>query len=626
MGPYARRLVLLGIAIVSALGFLYLPGINVESSRSSSVEVGRDAMTVKSAPGRPARPLAIKGMMKKLRLGYMFEDSKVSGKAEIGDKPYWKWLPAAVADSSTKYKGAVLSVMPSLVDNGGTVTLEWKNVPDPSRRSDYIGLFCPSSSPSNRYIDYWPVNDLSKNHPNSNGRANIVLYNVRTDCEFRYFSNNTYIELVATSNKVTFVDGAKAPLHAHLAVTGDASEMRVQWTTGVQYTPTVEYGLCDGGKLDRLSTGTWRTYRASDMCGPPANLSAHFIHPGYLYDVILTDLQPNTRYCYRYGSPGFPYSEEKNFISAVEPGGEQPFKFVIYGDMATTPPPGAETTAARVLNEVKNNGVSMIFHAGDLSYGVGYGYRWDEWMTMIEPYSSLAPYMVTIGNHEQETLVGGAKDPSHAPGNGFHPSWGNFGHDSGGECGVPVFNRFHMPDIRNGNQPWWYSFEYGLVHFAILSSEHNFTHASPQYTWLENDLKSVNRSCTPWLILLLHRPIYSSQRFIPDFEVTTRLRVALEELLYYNKVDLVLAGHHHLYERSCPVYRQLCREGAPTHVVIGGAGFELENPGMWDFGWCKYFESNHGYGRVSVVDRKSLLLEFVRNKDNTVADKVWLHH
>ncbi len=249
-------------------------------------------------------------------------------------------------------------------------------------------------------------------------------------------------------------------------------------------------------------------------------------------------------------------------------------------------------------------------------------------MTMIEPYSSLAPYMIAIGNHEQETLVGGEKDPSHAPGNGFHPSWGNFGHDSGGECGVPVYNRFHMPDNRNGNgnQPWWYSFEYGLVHFSILSSEHNFTHGSPQYTWLENDLKSVNRSHTPWLILILHRPIYSSQRFIPDFEVTTRLRVAIEELLYYNKVDLILAGHHHLYERSCPVYRQLCREGAPTHVVIGGAGFELENPGMWDFGWCEYFESNHGYGWVSVVNRTSLLWEFVRNKDNTVADKVWLHH
>ena len=41
-------------------------------------------------------------------------------------------------------------------------------------------------------------------------------------------SNDSYVEMVAVSNKVTFVDGAEAPLHAHLALTGGVSEMRVQ--------------------------------------------------------------------------------------------------------------------------------------------------------------------------------------------------------------------------------------------------------------------------------------------------------------------------------------------------------------------------------------------------------------
>lgn len=245
-------------------------------------------------------------------------------------------------------------------------------------------------------------------------------------------------------------------------------------------------------------------------------------------------------------------------------------------------------------------------------------------MSLIEPYSSLAPYMIAVGNHEQEHIVGGEKDPSRAPGNGFHPSWGNYGHDSGGECGVPVYNRFHMPE--NGHQPWWYSFEYGLVHFTILSTEHNFTQGSPQYAWIIRDLKSVDRSRTPWLIVAAHRPMYSSQHFIPDFEVTTRLRVALEEQLHIHKVDLVITGHHHLYERSCPVYRQQCSEDATTHIVVGGAGFEIENPGVWDFGWCRYTESSHGFGRVTVANRSALLFEFVRNRDSQVVDRVWLQH
>lgn len=62
--------------------------------------------------------------------------------------------------------------------------------------------------------------------------------------------------------------------------------------------------------------------------------------------------------------------------------------------------------------------------------------------------------MVGIGNHEQDHLSGGSKDPSGAPGEGWHPWWGNFGDDSGGECGVPMYYRFHMPD--NGNALWWY--------------------------------------------------------------------------------------------------------------------------------------------------------------------------
>ena len=75
-------------------------------------------------------------------------------------------------------------------------------------------------------------------------------------------------------------------------------------------------------------------------------------------------------------------------------------------------------------------------------------------MAAIQPYSTLVPYMVGVGNHEQDHKSGGSKDPSGAPGNGYHPKWGNYGSDSGGECGVPMFYRFHMPD--NGNSVWWY--------------------------------------------------------------------------------------------------------------------------------------------------------------------------
>ena len=81
-------------------------------------------------------------------------------------------------------------------------------------------------------------------------------------------------------------------------------------------------------------------------------------------------------------------------------------------------------------------------------------YIWEQWHAIIEPYATILPYMVGIGNHEQDHLKGGSKDPSGAPGEGFHPWWsGGWGYDSGGECGVPMYYRFHMPD--NGNAVWW---------------------------------------------------------------------------------------------------------------------------------------------------------------------------
>ena len=69
----------------------------------------------------------------------------------------------------------------------------------------------------------------------------------------------------------------------------------------------------------------------------------------------------------------------------------------------------------------------------------------------------------------------------------------------GGECGVPTYHRYHMPD--NGNSLFWYSFDYGMVHMVMMSTEHDFTPGSKQYMWMENDLKKVDRKVTPWLMV-----------------------------------------------------------------------------------------------------------------------------
>ena len=50
-----------------------------------------------------------------------------------------------------------------------------------------------------------------------------------------------------------------------------------------------------------------------------------------------------------------------------------------------------------------------------------------------------------------------------------------------------------------------------MVHFIMMSTEHDMGKGSKQYIWLENDLKSVDRSKTPWVVLGGHRPMYTSE-------------------------------------------------------------------------------------------------------------------
>lgn len=40
-------------------------------------------------------------------------------------------------------------------------------------------------------------------------------------------------------------------------------------------------------------------------------------------------------------------------------------------------------------------------------------------------------------------------------------------------------------------------------------------------------------------------------------------------------VDLAFWGHHHTYQRMCPIVNNTCTDGATTHVIMGMAGRSL---------------------------------------------------
>jgi hypothetical protein len=273
------------------------------------------------------------------------------------------------------------------------------------------------------------------------------------------------------------------------------------------------------------------------------------------------------------------------------------------------------------------NDPKLILDVGDISYARGYAVLWDYYMESIAPISTKAPWMVAIGNHEYDY-----------PGQEFLPSWSNYGTDSSGECGVPYAVRFHMPSPTYKNlRNLWYSFEMGPVHFTTMSTEHDFLEGSIQYNWIKNDLASVNRNLTPWVIFLAHRPFYTSSGTDITEGITIYLRTTLEPLFFANKVDLVLVGHMHKYERMCGFvsYNFTCGErdeDGVVHVVVGTAGSNYQEP--WDDDessgekqqpdWSVFRTDEWGISELK-VNGTTLEMVYYGNQRGEIHDRLILH-
>jgi predicted phosphodiesterase len=115
----------------------------------------------------------------------------------------------------------------------------------------------------------------------------------------------------------------------------------------------------------------------------------------------------------------------------------------------------------------------------------------------------------------------------------FYATLGN--HDVSNERSYKPFNM-------NGAN--YYAYKKGNVRFFALDSTYMDV---KQTTWLETQLRQAGNG--DWKICYFHHALYSSGRFHgPD----TDLRKVLEPLFVKYGVDVVFAGHEHVYERVRP--------------------------------------------------------------------------
>lgn len=167
---------------------------------------------------------------------------------------------------------------------------------------------------------------------------------------------------------------------------------------------------------------------------------------------------------------------------------------------------------------------------GDLSYDLNTdnGNVGNEFMEFISPITSKLPFMISAGNHE-------SYDYNH------------------------YVKRFNMPQKKEHDN-LYFSFDINNIHFVSIVSEmglnkdKHFTQDDLDRftTWFNKDLENTDKK---WKIVYMHRPIYCS-----NFSANRcngeaiLLRNFYEKLFNNNKIDLVIGGHLHNYERLLPVY------------------------------------------------------------------------
>ncbi len=258
------------------------------------------------------------------------------------------------------------------------------------------------------------------------------------------------------------------------------------------------------------------------------------------HELKLPDLQPNTVYYYSVGTTTQVQAtgSEYYFKTAAPVGSKQKIRIWAMGDMGSGTPNQLSVRDA-YMNSIKNNNraTDLVLLLGDNAYGTGNDEEYQNNFFNVYQNQFLKNNVLWAipGNHEYYSGDQNKREISFFKVFSF-PQKGEAG-------GVPSETKMY------------YSFDYGNVHFVGLDShgiEENsyrlYDTLGPQVAWLKKDL-AANKQ--PWTIVMFHHPPYTKNSHDSDAEIELiQMHKNLTPILERYKVDLVLSGHSHLYERS----------------------------------------------------------------------------
>ncbi len=286
--------------------------------------------------------------------------------------------------------------------------------------------------------------------------------------------------------------------------------------------------------------------------------------------------------------------------------------FTAAGDYSTG------SNAQAVLTGIGASGSELNLALGDLSYGTtGQEQAFCDLVTAR--VGAGFPFELISGNHESNGVNGNINDFSACLPNQLPGLVGTYG------------------------RQWYADYPQSAptVRFVMISpgltfpdGAWSYAAGSPRYTWTANAIDGARAAGIPWVVVGMHKPCVSVGEYACEADVS-----GVTDLLLQKKVDLVLTGHEHLYQRSKQValgsqcstlvtngYQPGCVVDADNQLVkgagtvfasVGTGGVPLrdvhsQDPEASYFAAMSGANSSPSYGFLDVVaDADTLTARFV---------------
>ena len=293
-------------------------------------------------------------------------------------------------------------------------------------------------------------------------------------------------------------------------------------------------------------------------------------NPYAVYRTTLKQLSAGNTFTYRV----LKNNKEVFTAQATAPkSADQPFRFVASGDM------GAGTAEARqIANGMYAAHPDFVTISGDIVYDYGLAseyktkfwpiYNSDKVDSIGVPLMRSVPFIAAVGNHDADT-----RDLDKYPDAlAYYLFWdqplnGPIGKEGGAYVPMLKGSEVNKKAFLDGAAERYprmtnFSFNYGNAHYTVLDADTYVDWTDKELLdWVAKDLADAKDAV--WRFVIYHHPGFSSS--VDHFE-QQQMRL-LAPVFEKGKVDVVLTGHVHNYQRSYPMFFAPDKKGT---LLVGG--------------------------------------------------------